>query len=433
MDYDGTQAEEEVRQFLCWRLGSGWKAGGLDHGFDLKQLCPPSFRFVSDSFGFVSDDNPPFSLDIVHLELLLFSSLLKNRFELNPAPRKVYRKAQNHKMKYLLPLFALLTLACSSHAFAQPGDPDLEHRLRWFNAVQDSVIAYPDDPYYRWARLDLLFSPQFDLNTAPREELKDYLWHSSQYGDYVRDSLVYSFQPCDMCRFESVKRLNPATKLGAFLLNNQEQLVSDLTWLIASDLRFEAGYVEGANYIRSANKASFYYKRAQFYYLTGRSEAAEEDYLQALEHQPDADLKQSIYISLAAYYFQEAPSEREDHYPLALQYLQLIEPCIEDSTFSKGKAPAEYVYERERLALMKQHAPEDYLRYLQNRSLGYLNHYYFLLAGRDVEGERASAIETAHARSWEYEQMIYAYLLERFPDLDMEALKRVKKEMVERL
>lgn len=353
---------------------------------------------------------------------------------LNPAHTKVYRNAQKHPMKLLLPLIALLLLGSFSPARAQPGDPELEHRLRWFNAVQDSVIAYPDDPYYRWARLDLLFSPQFKLYSAPWNTLNDYLWHSSQYSDYVRDSLVYSFQPCDMCRFKSVKRLNPATKLGAFLLSNQEQLVGDLTWLIESKLRFDAGYVEGANYIQAANKASFYFKRGQIYYLTGRSEAAERDYLSALENDPDVDLQKSIHLALAAYYYHQEVGEFKNNYPLAIHYLNLIEPCLEDSTFGKGEAPADYYYEMERLDLMKQHGQHtDLLTYLQNRYLGYLNHYYFLLAPGAGETGRKLASEAAHARSWEYEQMIYTYLMQRFPDLDAEELKQVKKEMVERL
>lgn len=69
---------------------------------------------------------------------------------------------------------------------------------------------------------------------------------------------------------------------------------------------------------------------------------------------------------------------------MALKYIHLAEPAIEDSTCSKGQEPFLYLYEREKLGLMKRHEDSTaYVNYLQNRSASYLNWYYSIIAKRE--------------------------------------------------
>lgn len=338
-------------------------------------------------------------------------------------------------MKSILTAFTILLSLMSNYTFAQPGDPDLEHRLRWFNIVQDSVIKNPDNLYFRWARLDVLFTPYFSVQTKATDNLKEYLSNSSQFYAYVADTLIENFQPCDMCRFTKRKKYNPASKLGSFLLNNQNQLISDLSNLINSDNTIKSQISNNVVlYVKNADKSDFLYKRGQLYYLTGKADKGLNDFLAALNHSPREELKKRIHTSLAAYYYTIENSDLQENYTMALKNIQLAEPALEDNSYFKGEEPNDYHYEREKLELMKRYNDStSYVNYLQNRATGYLNHYYSLLESIDPKDHYYYKCDKAYKRSREYELMIYNYLIELNPKTGVVEFKVHKKLIVERL
>ncbi|MFZ6053051.1 hypothetical protein [Halocola ammonii] len=338
-------------------------------------------------------------------------------------------------MKSTLAVLAALALPLClmpAYTFAQPGDPDLEHRLRYFNEAQDSVITYPDNLFYRWVRLDILFTPYFEVQTKPTSNLKDYLTHSNQFYQYVADTLLENYQPCHMCQFEKRKKYNPASKLGSFLLNNQNQLIADLTDLINSDINSLGLIPNGLSvFVDTPNKSDFLYKRGQFYYFTGRAEKGLKDFLAALDCSPDEELKTRIYTSIAAYYYTNEKVEQKENYHKALKYLQLAEPALEDSSYSRGELARDYLYEIEKLDLMKRYSDStSYVNYLQNRSAGFLNRYYELMAKEEEEGSPYYTTDKVYARSREYELTIYDYLLELNPNTGVDEFKKHKKLII---
>lgn len=337
-------------------------------------------------------------------------------------------------MKTIQTLFFILFLAVNQ-SFAQPGDPDLKHRLRWFNEAQYSVIEYPDNLYYRWVRLDILFNPYFQVQTKPTKDLKDYLTSSNQFYQYVADTLVESFQPCDMCRFKNRKKYNPASKLGSFLLFNQNQLISDLTDLIKSDTIFRSRFTNSiGGYVQNPNKSHFLYKRGQFYYLSGEAKKGLNDYLSALKYSPNEEMTKRIYTSIAAYYYTIQNSELQENYDQALKFIRLAEPVMEDSSYYKGKEPHDYQYESAKLDLMKRYNDStSYVNYLQNRAVSYLNYYYSLMETMKPEDHYYYKCDNAFERSREYELMIYNYLTELNPTIGAEEFKKHKKLIIEKI
>lgn len=368
--------------------------------------------------------------------LEISNSIHSDRLAVTERRRKqIVRDYQIHSMKNILTAFILLLNVPSSYTFAQPGDPNLEYRLRWFNIAQDSVIDNPDNLYHRWARLDILFTPYFSVQTKPTENLKEYLSNSSQFYAYVADTLLENYQPCDMCRFEKRKKYNPASKLGSFLLYNQDQLISDLTNLINSDKTFHAQTLNNiVLYVENPDKSDFLYKRGQFYYLTGRADKGLNDFLAALNHSPNEELKKRIYTTLAAYYCTIENSDLQENYKLALNYIQLAEPAIEDSSYCKGEVPHDYIYEIEKLHLMKKNLDStSFVNYLQNRSASYLNYYYSLMETGDGKDEQYYTSDRAFQRSREYELMIYNYLIELDSRTGAAELKKHKKLIIEKI
>lgn len=338
-------------------------------------------------------------------------------------------------MKSILTKLIFLSIFITGHVFAQPGDPDLEHRLRWFSEAQDSVIKHPDNLYYRWARLDILFSPYFYVQTKPTDDLKEYLSSSNQFYQYVADSLVESYQPCDMCQFKNRKRYNPASKLGSFLLTNQYQLITDLTDLINLGKTFDSNRSSFPGvHVDNPNKAHFLYKRGQFYYFTGKKEKGLIDFSSALSYAPDEALKKQIYTSLAAYYYNTENTGSQEDYNLALKFLRLAEPALEDSSYYKGEVPRDYHFEREKIDLMKRYGDSTSLvMYLQNRAAGYLNYYYSLMATIPPDDHYYKECGKALERSREYEMMIYTFLYENDPKTKAVEYKKHKKLIVEKI
>lgn len=316
---------------------------------------------------------------------------------------------------------------------AQPGDPDLKLRLQYFHTILDSLRADPDNPYVKWARVDLLFDPVTTIWDGPTEELNAFLSKSSQFELYVRDTVVKMYRTTHMSaqRFER-KYVNPASELGDFLLEHQSVLINDLTELIESGVVFNRhGLANVGCFRESANRAHFYYKRGQFYYFTGQATKALADFQAALDNEPPEPLKERIQTSIAAYHYSRAKSGSVESYPIALEYIHLIEPAMEDSTCCAGAVPRDwYQYEEPKLELMRWFEDSvSYVNYLQNRSAGFLNLYYSILTERSDYTSR----EIALSRAQKYEVMIYDYLRAIDPDVGPKTLIQHKKIIIDKL
>ena len=197
--------------------------------------------------------------------------------------------------KNLATLIFLLSFT-SVDTLAQPGDDDHKIRLKYFHAIQDSIQKYPDNLFYKWVRLDLLFSPLFEIQTKPTEKMEDFLSKSAHFSLYIQDSIVHSSRPHYMSSTLIItKTYNPAKTLGDFLLKNQDVLIADLTKLIENNLKFENRFMNSiGQYNPTANKSNFLYKRGQFYYLTGETEKGLNDFTSALNFFPKDDLTKRI-------------------------------------------------------------------------------------------------------------------------------------------
>ncbi|MDP2386678.1 MAG: hypothetical protein Q8M29_09930 [Bacteroidota bacterium] len=319
---------------------------------------------------------------------------------------------------------------------AQPGDDDHKIRLKYFHAIQDSIQKYPDNLFYKWVRLDLLFNPLFEIQTKPTKKIENFLSKSAHFSLYIQDSIVHSSRPHYMSSALIItKTYNPAKTLGDFLLKNQDVLIADLTKLIENNLKFENRFMNSiGQYNPTANKSNFLYKRGQFYYLTGETEKGLTDFTSALNFFPKDDLTKRIYTSLAAYYYNIEKPVQKENYELALKFISLVEPAIEDNSYNKGAEPQLYRYEREKLELMKRYNDStSYVSYLQNRSVGFLNYYYSLMEIVNGEDRQDFAMDEAFARSREYELMIYDYLIELNPSTGAEEFKKHKKLIIEKI
>ncbi len=330
-------------------------------------------------------------------------------------------------------LLALTT--CFTVAFipnlsqAQPGDFYGEHRLRWFIEVQDSVEQYPDDLFYKWARMELIFRPYFDLYTPAYDNLDSYTKRMSIYQSYQKDSIVVSRkQACKMCGPKRVLVENPANELRNFVLDNQENLLSDLNMLIEEKPTYVDRWAPGNRRPLTANLASYLYRRGQLYYVTDKPEDALKDYKKALESNPTGELKKEIYVSIAGIHLQSKDNR------LALKYLNLAEPAIEDSTHLSENLPAYYRYESVKLALLDSLGDSTAIvNYLQNRSANYLGHYYTRLGERNPKEKPTHAEGEAIRKAEEYELMIYEYLKRNRAETGPSSFLNHKKAILDKL
>ncbi|MEO0404982.1 MAG: hypothetical protein AAF193_08935, partial [Bacteroidota bacterium] len=258
--------------------------------------------------------------------------------------------------------FFIILIVCALtpiSATAQPGDPNLEFRHRWFTEAQDSVVEHPNDLFYKWVRLELLFNPYFTVHTAPTDSLVTFLKSSSQFHGYMADSIPMRRRTCYMCPYHNFKQYNPANQLGSFLLTNQDSLKLDLDLLVTSEIEFEDRWTVGmSGFFRAANKASFLLKRGQFQYVTGQTEKALNDFHAALESGPNEDYRKRILTCLVAYYMHQNGNTSQ-HYSSAMEYLNLLEPAMEHVSCNQGEEPAWYQYEHERLELMKRYGQSE--------------------------------------------------------------------------
>lgn len=309
--------------------------------------------------------------------------------------------------------FIVLTLLLMPifNAFAQPGDRHNCFRYGEYKNVQDSIKKYPEDNFYRWVRLEILFKPWFQLQTKSTAHVKDYFKYYDFYREYDHEIDPHNPAPCK--NYKGVS--NPTREMGDFLIQNQIQLMNDLDLLIVHDVQVKERWSYGGIY--SGNKATYLYKRGQFYYLSGEPDKAKNDYLMALESDPTNEVKKEILISIAAYYYTQ-DSVTEDSQRQTLKYLDLY-------TEIAGFNPH---YETEKINLLKSLKDSTTLvNYFHNEAALCWRRYYEYLKYESYNRDRSMA------DAMKYEQLLFEYLSKLNPEFTIEEFKKHKDIILEKM
>jgi tetratricopeptide (TPR) repeat protein len=177
-------------------------------------------------------------------------------------------------MKKILTFIFLFIIQFS---YSQPGEHDfVNSRIRQINIITDSLAKNPNNYELIWERTELIFRPFFSMYSRPRKEIEN-----------DTTAIRMSFYDHTSLKYNKIDILDELNKL----INNVDLLKTSVQG---------AGINKITLYI---NKSNFYYKRGQYYYLKNNREKAIEDYLTALNSNPDNDTKTRICIAIAAYYF----------------------------------------------------------------------------------------------------------------------------------
>ncbi len=314
-------------------------------------------------------------------------------------------------MKKHLILFFLI--APFFNGFSQPGDRHNCYSFGMYKNVQDSIKKYPEDNFYQWVRLEILFRPTFVLYTKSTMQIKEYFKHFAFYSEYELGVDPHNPNPC-----KNISRVaNPVREMGDFLIENTSQLIKDLDSLIEQGSNIKKRTF-AIFYYYSANKASYLYKRGQLNYLTGKPAKAKEDYLSALENEPDNNLKKEILLSIAAYYYTQ-DSITEESQRQALKYLDL---------YASNGGTNHHNYETEKINLLKSLKDSTTLvNYFHDQAARCWKKYYDQLK---IETYKSDRIITDAII---YEQLLFEYLKELNPVFTMEEFKKHKDIITEKI
>lgn len=308
-------------------------------------------------------------------------------------------------------IILFLVLAPFFNVFAQPGDVHNCFRYGEYKNVQDSIKKYPNETFYKWVRLEILFKPWFQLQTKPTAQVKDYFKYFDFYREYDYEFNWMNTVPCKNYRGVA----NPTREMGDFLIQNQTQLMNDLDLLIEQAIKVKERWSFGRIY--SGNKAAYLFKRGQLYYLNGKPDKAKDDYLSALENEPVNDLKKEILISIAAYYY-TLDSVTEDCQRQTLKYLDLY-------TEIAGFNPH---YETEKINLLKSlNDSTTLVNYFHDNAAGHWRNYHNQLVNQNSEAGKQMM------EAIRYEQLLFEYLKELNPEFSMEEFKRHKDIITEKI
>lgn len=336
--------------------------------------------------------------------------------------------------KYHL-LSLLLLLMVTNEAFAQPGDEYGEYRLRQFLETQDSLTKHPDNCLYRWARLDLLFDPGFDLHTPQELTISNYF---RKHHYYSPDSIdIFVPQPCDMCPDKRVTIPNPSITLDSFFFIEIDFL-ADINQLIDQNCAIKKGTVFNmSGYTEEINKADFLYKKGQYYYLTGEPEKALNAYLSALENASSTGIKEEICLSIAAYYYNLNTPDTLARHRLALKYIDLVTPQQYDTiprVIEKYGSHNGDRFEHEKIRLLKSTNDSTRLvNYLQNLAASHFAFYLKLLNDSPTNEWPTYHIKETLRIAHDYEQRIYQYLKETNTTQDEGSFPLQLKQIMDRL
>lgn len=321
-------------------------------------------------------------------------------------------------------IILLYLLAPFFNVFAQPGDVENFFRYKEYKIVQDSIIEYPKNLFYKWVQLDIVFKPRFNLYTKSTAQVKEYFKHYNLYREYDGpDSIIVSGAYKSEMGSWRKKVKNHTREMGDYLVNNKSELIKVLDVLIKKNRTYKDRQIEGLSiYYYSGDKPTYLYRRGQLYYLNGEPDKAKEDYLSALENEPTNDLKKEILLSMAAYYYTQ-DSLTEETQRQALNYLEAYNQISSrDDYFSR------LTYETEKINLLKSLKDSTTLvNYFHDQAARCWKKYYdqLKIGAYKGDGSISDAIR--------YEQLLFEYLKELNPEFSMEDFKNHKDIIVQKL
>lgn len=260
-------------------------------------------------------------------------------------------------------VFILLFIAHFSQS--QPGGREREivnNRILELETITDSLLKYPKNYELIWERTELLFRPYFSMYSRPKEEIeKDTL------------SLRDTFYGYSITKYKNIDILDEINKL------------------ISNANTFKTLVLKNGSANIYVNKSNFYYKRGQYFYLKNDVKKSLEDYLTALNYNPDENTKINIYIAIAAYYYnldwnsdtKTADFHSQSNLEKALQYIDMISPKFDKEIVdlqSEQYLNFEGFFEQEKLKLLEMTRQYERLTYFHiNKTYSLFNLYNKLI------------------------------------------------------
>ncbi|MGB0886947.1 MAG: tetratricopeptide repeat protein [Vicingaceae bacterium] len=242
-------------------------------------------------------------------------------------------------------LYTLLFLL-STYTYAQPGDI-MGMNINRVNEINSLLKIDTNNHKLLWERLEIVFSPHFNLYTRSRQPISK------------SDSLIIGDG------FERNK------------IFRDVDVLADLNYLLAHTVVIVPSRVSA----RSVTSANFHYKRGQYYYFNGEPDKALEDFLTALHKNPNPFLVERIYISIAAYYYNLSNGEFNlANLERALEYIDgAIPKAIEHTpeTFEYYTERNHHPFEREKIMLLEITGKHERLaNYLKSLAKSHLHLYH---------------------------------------------------------
>jgi tetratricopeptide (TPR) repeat protein len=238
-------------------------------------------------------------------------------------------------MKKQLTFIFLLIIQFS---YSQPSQLDfVNSRLRQLEVIAESLVKNPKNYELIWERTELIFKPHFSIYSRPSKEIEN-------------DStlITEAFYEHSALKFKGIDVLDELNKL----INNADKLTVAVHNSLSNDFEY---------YVNSSN---FFYKRGQYYYLKNNPSKAIEDYLTALNSNPDEITKKDICVAISAYYFNlgldseptTAKTQTQSNLVKSLEYIDMISPQFDKEVqdlSAKQYLHHDYDFEQEKLHLLE--------------------------------------------------------------------------------
>ena len=297
-------------------------------------------------------------------------------------------------------IFFILFL--THNAIAQPGDIRRARAERLDN-ISKLLQKNPHDVSLIWERINLIFDPYLVMVAAPLEYQYD-------PNPLKNDSLLSYGDRIDLPnkKIDILKEINKLIEGNAFIIEL-------------------GGRRNGIYDTLSISPSNLFLKRGQYYYLRGLNQNAIADFLKALSYNPPEYLKESICISLTAYYYHLKEGNKNENLEKALQYIDMITPVIYETqprvlTYYSNTHDK---YEREKIMLLRQtNNKARLINYLKNLSLSYLKLYIKGTSeSAEYKKEHSSSIASALKTGLDYITMLTEY------DIQMYTEKEIKQSV----
>jgi len=241
-------------------------------------------------------------------------------------------------------LLYTIIFTLSLNLSAQPGDI-IGWRINRVKEINGLLKIDTNNHQLLWERLEIVFNPHFNLYTQTRKPISK----------------------SDFMLIGDDHRLRNTYK--------NVDVLADINYLIEHTTTIKKGF----NQWKKITTADFIYKKGQYYYLNGQPEQALENYLIALQKNPDSYLLNRISISIAAYYYTLDTTFNLENLEKALEYIDIAIPKeIENTpeTFERFTDKNHHPFERNKIMLLELTNKNERLKkYLKSLAKSHLRLY----------------------------------------------------------